>query len=1018
MHSEIREQNVLRIEAFLERIRQRVIRERIPFDARFSSSAEPVPYEQRLAAEYSPIERGDIWGKAWDSAWFNFRASVPETWKSSAIAAQIDLNGEALVFDESGCPAYGLSGGSIFIPHYKKDIYPMDQCCTGGEEVELWIEAAANNIMGVDRRPSVTTHVEEKPYYGILNCADLVSYNLDMWHLCLDVEVLLSLFRGLPDSPRRNRIVRVLCEAADLFLGQGEDAAECRQHIQQLWTPGNASDLRVTAVGHAHLDTGWLWPVRETVRKCARTFASQLAMLEKYPDYVFGASPPQHYQFVKDRYPALYEKIRAAVEAGRWELQGGMWVEADCNIIGGESMIRQFLHGKNFYMDEFGVDVRHLWLPDVFGYSAAMPQILRKCGVDFFMTQKISWNQYNTFPFNLFNWRGIDGTTVVTHFLPEDTYNSRVEAEVLVDAQRRFAENDVCDEFVSLYGVGDGGGGPKEEQIERGLRLRNLEGCPKWSPGKAGQAFERMRKLSDRLPAWSGDLYLELHRGTLTTHALIKKMNRLLERDLRVVEFLWSSLPLADYPLYELDAIWKKLLLNQFHDILPGSSIREVSEQTRRELQDCLEQCNALAAAAADMLFAFEQDSLTIFNVLSCDSTRPMRLPSSWRDCGVTDEEGRPLSVQHEENCSVVQVTVPAYGTRTLRKGAPRKRNTGIEEGLVLENNLVSYEFDADGRLLGGFDKEVGRNILAAPGNVFTLYEDNPLAYDAWDIDLFYEDMPLEQARGGGKATLCAGPVRQALRLKLKIGDSTLTQTVSLAENSKRLDFETRVDWQEEHRMLRVAFPVNVVSSECTCDIQYGFARRHNHRNTSWDMAKFEIAAHKYADLSDGGYGVALLNDCKYGYKVLDNAIDLNLLRAPTFPDPSADRHLHEFTYSLLPHCGPVSDSCVIPESMMLNAPPRCFENRCGTKYRPPCTLEGEGASLEVVKKAEKEDCLVIRVVETRGRESRAVLRVEDPDAELLPTDLMEWKDGDSINCSEPVDLLLRPFEILTFKIA
>jgi alpha-mannosidase len=1017
MHKEIREQNVKRIEAFLGRIRAAVIQERVPFTARFSRSTEPVPFEERLAREYAPIQQGDCWGEAWDSAWFNLKATVPDAWNGAAVAAQVELNGEALIFDESGCPVYGLSGGTIFIPHYKKDIYLIHQTCEGAEKIDLWIEAAANNIMGVEHRPSHPKPEDAEPCRGLVNRADLVRYDLDMWHLCLDVEVLLSLFQGLEDSPRRNRITRVLCEAIDLMLGQGKSAADCREHLKPLWTPANASDLSVTGIGHAHMDTGWLWPVKETVRKCARTFASQIAMLEKYPDYVFGASQPQHYQFVKQHYPALYEKIKAAVKEGRWELQGGMWVEADCNIIGGESMIRQFIHGKNFFMDEFGEDVRNLWLPDVFGYSAAMPQILRKCGVDFFMTQKISWNQFNTFPFNLFNWRGIDGTSVVTHFLPENNYNSTVTAEGLIAAQKRFPENDICDEFVSLYGVGDGGGGPKEDQVERGLRLRNLEGCPKWRPGKAGPVFERMRRLAGHLPSWSGELYLEMHRGTLTTHALIKKFNRTLERKLRAVEFLHASLPLADYPQAELDEIWKLVLLNQFHDILPGSSIREVYVQTRRELKDCLERCDALAAAAAEKLFAPEDDGLTFFNVLSCDYTCPVTLPESWRGFGVTDENGRPVAAQHEKEGAVVQLNIPANGTRTLRKGSPEQVDLKPESALVLENELALYEFDTDGRLLRGFDKEAGREIVLAPGNVFTLYEDNPLVYDAWDIDLFYESMPLEQARNGGEATVFSGPVRSVLHVDLRIGASAITQKISLAKGTKRLDFETVVDWKEEHRMLRVAFPVNVMANESTCDIQYGFAKRPNHRNTSWDMAKFEVAAHKYADLSDGGYGVALLNDCKYGYKILENVIDLNLLRSPTFPDSTADRHVHEFTYSLLPHLDTLIESRVIPEAMMLNTPPPCFENRSGTAYAAPCVLEGKGASLEVVKKAEKEDCLVIRVVETHGRESTALLRVADPTARLIPTNLIEWEDGAAMSCAEPVTISLKPFEILTFKI-
>ena len=369
------------------------------------------------------------------------------------------------------------------------------------------VEAAASHLSGIDQmddpdRNDPNRHGQRD---GVVNSMSLCRFNISLWHLWLDVKVLYDLIEYLkPNSPRREKLVYRLNRMIDIYLDNPENSEECRSFIKPLWTRANSSDLTVTGIGHAHIDTGWLWPVRETVRKCARTFSSQVALLEEYPEYIFGASQPQHYQFVKDNYPGLYEKIKKLVAQGRWELQGGMWVEADCNVISGESMIRQFLHGKNFFMDEFGEDVKNLWLPDVFGYSAAMPQILMKAGVEFFMTQKISWNQYNKFPFHLFNWRGIDGTEIVTHFLPEDTYNAKVSPLETGKAQDRFTENYLCDEFVSLFGIGNGGGGPSEPYVERGLRMKDLEGSPKFRFGKAGEAFDRMKAHSDDLPTWSG----------------------------------------------------------------------------------------------------------------------------------------------------------------------------------------------------------------------------------------------------------------------------------------------------------------------------------------------------------------------------------------------------------------------------------------------------------------------------------------------------------------------------------
>ena len=1016
MHQKIREQNIGRIDSFLTRLNNEIVKESIPFSARYHRSKNPIRFENRLEGTYVAAEKGDRWGEAWDSAWFNLKAKIPVDWNGAAVAARIDLNGEALLFDDSGCPIYGLSGGTAFHPVYKKEIYLITESCAGGEEIDLWLEAAANNIMGLHQQPGQYSPHYVDGYHGLVKQLELVKYDLEKWHLSLDIELFASMLKALDKTPRRNRIIKVVCEAIDMMLGQRRSAAECRAHLKQLWTPANASDLKVTGIGHAHIDTGWLWPVRETVRKCARTFASQISMIEKYPDYVFGASQPQHYQFVKDHYPALYRKIKEAVDTGRWELQGGMWVEADCNIISGESMVRQILHGKNFFMDEFGVDVRNLWLPDVFGYSASMPQILRKSGIDFFLTQKISWNQFNTFPFNLFNWRGVDGTTVVTHFLPENTYNSRVEADRLIAAQKRFNENDRCDEFVSLYGVGNGGGGPKEAHVELGMRMQNLEGCPKWTPGKAGEAFERMRGLADQLATWSGELYLELHRGTLTTQAWVKKCNRLLESRLRAVEFMYSSLPIADYPSEALDKIWKLVLLNQFHDIIPGSSIGLVYEQTHKEYTECLEQCDRLVGQAVAAMFTPAENVLTLLNILSYDYTFPVELPAAWVGCSVMDEDGNPVAVQHENDCSVIEIMIPATGCVTLWKGEKESAAPVPSAELILENELMLYEFDSSGRMIRAFDKEQGRECIVDSANVFSLYEDTPLDWDAWDIDVFYENLELEQARPGKAFVAVRGPVRDVLEFDMEIGDSSIQQRVSLAKNTKRIDFDTTVDWREKHRMLRVAFPTSIHASESTCDIQYSHVKRPNHRNTSWDMAKFEVPAHKYVDLSDNGFGVALLNDCKYGFKILDNVIDMNLLRSPNYPDPTADIGEHQFAYSLLPHIGTLIESEVIAQANMLNHPPICAEGFKSESFCTPCTVSGQGVSLEVVKKAEKEDCLIIRIVETDGRHSTAILQVAGSGAKLIPTNLMEWEDGQAIDGTGPITIKLKPFEIATYK--
>ena len=1020
MRRELSELHENRTRNFIAKLKRcEVLRASVPFTAEVMVSDEPVAYADRLAAEYRTINPGEVWGSAWQSAWFKLNAQVPEEWAGRTVAAHLNVNGEGLIFDDSGCPLYSLTNQSVFDVHYGKDILRLFDCCQGGEQVELWLEAAANQLFGIDRQPNAERNAPTRhgTYTGRVNYLDLVVFDLEVWGLLLDFDVLFDLFHALPENaPRRNVVLHVLNQAIDAYADDPDNAAAARAVLQPLWdVPPNPGDMDVTAVGHAHIDTGWLWPVRETIRKSGRTFASQLWLIDRYPDYVFGASQPQHYAMVKEHYPDLYEKIKTAVADGRWECQGGMWVEADCNLISGESMVRQFVHGKNFFRDEFGVDVTNLWIPDVFGYSAAMPQIIQQAGCDFFLTQKISWSFHNEFPHNTFMWRGIDGTEVLTHFPPENTYNTNLMPNQMGQAQRRFKENGLISEFISLFGIGDGGGGPKEEYIERGLRCQALNGSPKLSFGRADDFFERLKSYADELETWHGELYLELHRGTLTTQARTKKGNRKLELKLRETEMLCALLPADQYPREQLDRIWKTLLINQFHDILPGSSIQKVYEVTEAEHAACIAECDALIQQATGQLLAAEDGALTLFNSLSAPYNGTVRLPADWAALAVT-ADGKPVPVQTEPGGPVALVEIPALGFLTLRKGsATATAAPGTD--LVLENALVRYEFAEDATLIAAIDKETGISVLpeGEMGNLFSLYIDRPQNWDAWEVDVYYEGELVENQRPVAAQSITAGPARPALRFELAIGQSRITQTIALPPNAKRLDFETWIDWQECHKMLRVEFPTTVLASEATCDIQYGYVKRPTHRNTSWDMAKFEVACHRYIDLSDHDGGMALLNDCKYGHKVRDHVLDLNLLRAPTEPDPDADLGEHTFTYSLLPHTGSLIESDVQQQAAMLNQPPVVLPGLAGSAVLP-ISIASDGVSLKVLKRAEKGNEWVIRLVEIKGRRSPATLTVASA-TELVETNLLEWTEESRTPCTTPVELILKPFEIRTYKL-
>lgn len=1020
MHDKHIDLLIHRVGVFYARLGRLIIRDHRVLDARFRWCREPVRFNDRLKGAYKPIREGAAWGKTWESGWFHLKGRVPKEWRGRKVVAQLDFNGEGLVFTAGGDPLQGITNGSVFDHTFSRDIVPLFDRAVGGERVELWVETACNGLFGVNRSgdPAEDDPDRYGRYEGAVRKIRLGVMDEDLWQLRMDISVLKGQLKTHPrNSVRHSRLLIALNMAIDAFADNPDNAAKCRAILRpELRRPAHASAIGVTAVGHAHLDTGWLWPVRESIRKSARTFASQLRLIERYPGYIFGASQAQLYAFVRDNYPRLYERVRKAVRAGRWECQGGMWVEADCNIIGGESMVRQFVHGKNYFMDEFGADVRNLWLPDVFGYSASMPQIIKKAGCDFFVTQKISWSQFNRFPHTTFRWRGIDGTEVITHFPPEDNYNSNLQAEEMHSGVEKFQERGFIGGYLSLFGVGDGGGGPHEEHIENGLRQRNLEGAPRVAFGKASDYLDTLPKHWDELEVWNGELYLELHRGTLTTQSRIKRGNRLLENRLRQAEYLWSCLPLARYPQADFDRIWKTLLINQFHDIIPGSSITMVYRETERQHKECLAECDRLIAKAGESLLEPDAGSVTLVNCLSYEYARPVELPLFWGRSGAVAADGSPVPVQMEGGRAVASAVVPAHGALTLRKSGKAEAGRAAE-GLVLENDLVRYEFGADGTLLRAFDKEIGRPVLeGGRGNLLSLYEDRPNQWDAWDVDIFYENQLLENARSVSVTRLPGGAVRHGLRFELAVGKSVIEQCVYLAAGSKRLDFRTRVEWNERHHMLRVSFPVAVCADRASFDIQYGYVERATHSNTSWDLAKFEAAAHRYVDLSDRDHGVALLNDCKYGHKVRGNVIDLNLLRSTSDPDPDADKGRHFFAYSLLPHAGPLIDSDVMAEAAALNAPVLVFEKRRASKGVAACRVEGRGVSLEVVKKAEKEKCLVVRLVETDGRQSACRLFTCGK-AELVETNLVEWADGKRMRCGGSVDLVLKPFEIRTYKV-
>ncbi len=1018
---------ILQVRSFIEYLPNLFYSDISPLKAEYAPIKEHLSFKEVKSLKFKAIQEGEEWGKNWDAAWFKLYGVIPKDWKKQCVVAVLNFGGEACVFSEDGMPLQGLTTMSAFDLSFKRDRFLLFKKCKGGEKIRLLVEAVAHDMIGAltrDMHP-----MPNRTYYEGFNArlvsAKLAVFNTELWHLWLDANTLFSLMSKLPEEdPQREQILLALLEASNKFNYSKPNPQFCRQILKRVLNI-KADETRLTAiaVGHAHIDVEWLWPLRETIRKCARTFSSQLRLIEQYPDFIFGASQAQLYELTKNYYPALYQKIKEAVKRGRWEVQGAMWVEADCNIPSGESLVRQCLYGKKFFKEEFGIEIKNLWLPDVFGYSAALPQILRHMEVETFLTQKISWSQFNKFPYHTFIWKGIDGSSILAHFLPESNYNSTLLPDRQRFAAENFSEKGFLKEYLVTFGIGDGGGGATEEIIETGLRQRNLAGSSKIRFGKAEDFFKRLQSKKHVLKEWYGELYLELHRGTLTSQAKNKLFNRLCELTFQRVEKLFSALPAAQYPQNILEKLWKKALLFQFHDILPGSSIKEVYRDCKKEYEFILSELDTLEIKALNLISkqGTKKDCISVINTLSDAVRDVVRFDTTKNAASLQMEDGSLYPVQRlktGEFLAGVEIGGLAAGhfEITDRKSHLSSKVSVSTVPLALENELVRYEFNDKGLLTRAYDKELNRDFIkkGERGNLLSLYQDWPIIFDAWDIELTYEEQLLEQASCEKVRIVEKGPVLGTIEFTYKIGSSKIIQNVSLAAFSKRLDFATGVFWNETRKMLRVAFPVDVFSDFATYEIQFGAYRRSTHRNTLWDIARFEVCAHRFADLSDEQGGVALLNNCKYGYKVYRRTLDLNLLRSPFYPDPTADKGLHHFIYSLLPHSANFANSNTVEEALLLNQKPIVYKGIIN--YEPPCRLESTSSvKIDTIKLSEDKTGWIARLYESKGLQSTVSLKIRENKMKFYEANGMEkvlQRDA-----SNPENILFHPFELKTFLI-
>ncbi|MGC5036076.1 alpha-mannosidase [Streptomyces sp. DT190] len=1010
MHDESRriEERVQRLHD--QRIKPAVYAATVPLQVRaWQAPGEPVPFEEAAAASYEPFAMGTPWGPPWGTTWFRMSGQVPEAWAGRRVEAVIDLGftgdwpgnqAEALVHRTDGTPLKAVNPLNQYVA--------IANPALGGETVEYLVEAASNpDILADDfARPTPLGDKRtagDQPLYTFRS-ADIAVLDEEVWHLDLDVQVLRELMLELGEhDPRRHEIAHALDRAMDLL--DLDDVSGTAPAVREalrpaLSKPAHASAHTVSGVGHAHIDSAWLWPIRETKRKTSRTFSNVTSLADEYEDFVFACSQAQQYEWVRDHYPKVWARIQESVRKGQWAPVGGMWVESDGNLPGGEAVARQFVHGKRFFMDHFGIETKGVWLPDSFGYNAAYPQIAKLAGNEWFLTQKISWNQTNKFPHHTFWWEGIDGTRIFTHFPPVDTYNARFSGEEMSRAVRNYAEKGGASRSLAPFGWGDGGGGPTREIMERARRLADLEGSAKVVVEHPDDFFAKAHAEYPDAPVWVGELYLELHRATYTSQARTKQGNRRSEHLLREAE-LWATTaalhaPAYAYPYEKLDRLWKTVLLHQFHDILPGSSIAWVHREAEAEYARVAEELRALTAEAVTALGA---GGPRVFNAGPCDRAEVIRAA-----------DGAPVYVE-----------VPANGSAPLTGTEPSQPVT--VDGRTLDNGLVRVEVAEDGTLASVYDLRARREVLAEPGNLLRLHTDLPNYWDAWDIDKHYRNRYTDLLDASSVTVVEQDPLLGAIRVERDFGTgSKITQTITVRAGSPRVDIETDLDWHETEKILKAAFPVDIRAPHSSAEIQFGHIQRPTHTNTSWEAARFEVSGHRWVHIGEPGYGVAVINDSTYGHDVTrtvredggtTTTVRLSLVRAPRIPDPEADQGRHRFTYALLPGAR-IEDA--VAEGYALNLPLRTAE--AAGAPAPVVSVDGEGVTVEAVKLADDTSGdVVVRLYESRGGRATGVLRTGFPLAGARITDLLERPLQDAEVTGDGVAVTLRPFQILTLRL-
>jgi alpha-mannosidase len=950
------------------------------------------------ALDYAPVALGAELGPLFATWWLRVAATVPEAWAGERVDLVFDTRSEATLWRD-GRAVQGLSSGGDQV----RSDATLIASARGGEGLAFELEIACNDMFGfgVQGEGAHGPYRTRSPF--VLDACELARFDPEAWRLVHDLGVLraLELEAGLDPA-----------FAGELLAGLDDFCNAWDAEDRATWAPAGAiltglyerhaagGPHELSAIGHAHLDTAWLWPLAETRRKALRTFTTQVRLTDEYPEYVFCASQAQHYAWIREDDPPLFAAIRERVARGQWAPVGGTWIEPDCNLPSGESLARQLLHGQRFFERELGRRCTELWQPDVFGYTGQLPQLMREAGMTRFLTQKLSWNRFNRPEHHTFTWQGIDGSEVLTHFPPADTYNANATVAELRHGVRAYHDHDRSRDSLLVFGHGDGGGGPTRAMLERLRRARGLRGLPRTTVRHPEAFFDRLEAGARELRTIVGELYFELHRGTYTTQGALKRGNRRCEAALHDAELaaaVAARLGRAPYPAADLAEAWRVLLVTQFHDILPGTSITEVNERARADL--------AGVEATADRLTAAALAALGDGDGGEAQSVPVNTIP--WPRREVAQAPDATLVLAEAPPCGPGRVVAPGPddGVRIVRTP---------EGGAVLENAHLTATLTPGGAIASLVHRATGREALAAPANRLELYEDRPVAWDAWDVDPFHLETRADCAPADGIAAVLEDALRVEVDFERPVGArSHLRQTVRLDAVARRLEVHTVADWHEDHRFLKAAFPLAVHADEATYETAFGVARRPTHYSTRHDLARFEVCGHRFADLGEHGFGVALLSDSKYGWSAYGDTLRLSLLRAPKTPDAQADMGEHRFAYALVPHAGGWQDAGIVGEARAFGAPLRWGPG--GAARGPWAWVEdAPGVVLDTVKRAEDGDALVLRLYEAHGGRARARIRLGLPFTGARRSNLLEDDLGPVEVEGDAIVVDVRPWQIVT----